>query len=90
MNNSDGHILAVHTLIRAGCNRLWDDHKKRLMAKHRDGKVCTGGNHHWGEGKIQRTHGKHQGNESENKISHKGQHLPTKDDTYKIYTQREH
>ena len=29
-------------------------------------------------------------NEGGNKISHKGQHLPTKDQTDKIYIQREH
>ena len=43
-----------------------------------------------GKGKSKEHMGSTKKNESENKISHKGQHLPTKDDTYKIYTQREH
>ena len=43
-----------------------------------------------GKGKSQEHMGSTKENEGENKISHKGQHLPTKDQTYKIYIQREH
>jgi len=42
------------------------------------------------KGKSKEHMGSTKENESENEISHKGQHLPTKDNTYKIYTQREH
>ena len=43
-----------------------------------------------GKGKSQEHMGSTKENEGENKISHKGQHLPTKDQTCKIYIRREH